>query len=143
MSVTCLKPREILDLREIGTSGPIDADENGPQRAAQASSICCEREGASCEYIEIMQILPGSSNDTPVIDAPRAICNMGGRECKPGKQRPRSSSPAFKGKADIKFEGRASAFDRHRINTAPAPRISVTEASFASLTIWWPIAIRA
>jgi hypothetical protein len=59
-------------------SGPIAADETGPQRAARVSGICSEREGASCEYIEIMHILPGSSDDTPVIDAPQAICNMGG-----------------------------------------------------------------
>jgi hypothetical protein len=45
-------------LRKIETSGPIDADENGPQRAAHASSIGFEREGASCEDIELMQTSP-------------------------------------------------------------------------------------
>jgi hypothetical protein len=34
------------------------------------------REGAICEYIEIMQIPPGSSDDVVLIDASRAICNM-------------------------------------------------------------------
>jgi hypothetical protein len=36
------------------------------------------REGAICEYIEIMQIPPGSSDDAVLIDASRAICNMAG-----------------------------------------------------------------
>jgi hypothetical protein len=36
------------------------------------------REGAICEYIEIMQILPGSSNDALLINASRAFCNMAG-----------------------------------------------------------------
>ena len=34
------------------------------------------REGAICEYIEIMQILPGSSDNAPLINASRAICKM-------------------------------------------------------------------
>jgi len=38
----------------IGTSGPIDADGNGPQRARQASSMSIGREGVRCEEIEIM-----------------------------------------------------------------------------------------
>ena len=38
-----------------GTSGPIDADGNGPQRARQASSsMGIGREGAICEEIDIM-----------------------------------------------------------------------------------------
>jgi hypothetical protein len=52
---------------EIGTSGPIDADGGSPQRARRASSIGFGREGAICEYIEIMQILPGSSDDALLI----------------------------------------------------------------------------
>jgi len=36
------------------------------------------REGAICKYIEIMQILPGSSDDSRLINAKAAICNMGG-----------------------------------------------------------------
>jgi hypothetical protein len=47
----------------IGTSGPINADGGGPQRARQAPSIGFGRGGAICEYDEIMQILPGSSDD--------------------------------------------------------------------------------
>ncbi len=42
------------ELRWIGTSGPIDADGNGPQRARQASSMGIGRESAICERIEIM-----------------------------------------------------------------------------------------
>jgi hypothetical protein len=48
MSVTTGK------LSMIGTSGPIDADGKGPQRARQASSMGIGREGAICEEIEIM-----------------------------------------------------------------------------------------
>src|ERR1700733_7456856 len=47
-----------LEAGEIGTSGPIDAGGNRPQRARQASSMGFGREGAICEYIEIMQIPP-------------------------------------------------------------------------------------
>src|SRR5450755_2352836 len=60
----------------IGTSGPIDADEGGPQRAQRASSISIGREGAICESIEIMQILPGSSDDAPLVNTSRGFCNM-------------------------------------------------------------------
>jgi len=42
----------------IGTSGPIDAGGVRPQWARQASGMSIEREGAVCEYIEIMQIPP-------------------------------------------------------------------------------------
>jgi hypothetical protein len=52
-----------LEDLEIGKSGPIDADGNGPQGAKQASSMNTEREGAVCELIEVMQILLGSSVD--------------------------------------------------------------------------------
>jgi hypothetical protein len=34
------------------------------------------REGAICEYIEIMQILPGSSDDALLINASRVFGNM-------------------------------------------------------------------
>jgi hypothetical protein len=37
------------------------------------------REDAICEYDEIMQILPGSSDDAPLINASRAFCNMAPR----------------------------------------------------------------
>jgi hypothetical protein len=47
-----------VGIRKIGKSGPIDADGSGPQRAQQASSANFGREGAGCEVIEIMQILP-------------------------------------------------------------------------------------
>jgi hypothetical protein len=60
----------------IGTSGPINADGGGPQRAKQASSSGFGRGGAICEYDEIMQILPGSSDDAVLINASRVICNI-------------------------------------------------------------------
>ena len=44
----------------------------GPKRA---SSMGFGREGAICEYDEIMQILPGSSDDAVLINASRVICN--------------------------------------------------------------------
>jgi hypothetical protein len=44
---------------ETGTSGPIDADGNGPYRANRASREIIERGCEDCESIEIMQILPG------------------------------------------------------------------------------------
>ena len=34
------------------------------------------REGAICEYDEIMQILPGSSDNALLINASEAFCNM-------------------------------------------------------------------
>ena len=34
------------------------------------------REGAICEYIEIMQILPGLSGNPLLINASQAFCNM-------------------------------------------------------------------
>ena len=43
------------------------------------------REGAICEYIEIMQILPGSSDDARLINASRAFGKMAGRQFKRGK----------------------------------------------------------
>src|SRR5713101_450348 len=45
-------------LLKIGTSGPINAGGNGPQRATRASDTGFGREDAICEYIEIMQIPP-------------------------------------------------------------------------------------
>src|SRR6267378_5060850 len=78
----------------IGTSGPIDAGGGRPQWARQASGISIEREGAVCEYIEIMQILPGSSDDAWLIDASRAICNMAGDEQRLLEPRVRSPDAA-------------------------------------------------
>jgi hypothetical protein len=63
-------------LGKIGTSDPIDAGGEGPQRAARASDTGFGREGAICEYIEIMQILPGSSDDALLINAPTIFGNM-------------------------------------------------------------------
>src|ERR1700722_9155368 len=42
----------------IGTSGPIDADGSGPQRATPGSSMNVGRGRTICEYVEIMQIPP-------------------------------------------------------------------------------------
>jgi hypothetical protein len=46
------------EVKEIGRSGPIDADGSGHQLAKEASSINVGREGAGCDVIEIMQIPP-------------------------------------------------------------------------------------
>ena len=43
------------------------------------------RQVAICEYIEIMQILPGSSDDARLINASRAFGNMLGGQFKRGK----------------------------------------------------------
>ena len=59
----------------IGTSGPIDADGNRPQKAKRASSMGIGRGRTICEYIEIMQILPGSSDYALLINPSRAVCN--------------------------------------------------------------------
>jgi hypothetical protein len=45
-------------------------------RATRASDTGFGRVGAICEYIEIMQILPGSRDDPLLINASRAFCNM-------------------------------------------------------------------
>jgi hypothetical protein len=37
----------------------------------------CEREGAVCDVIVIMQILPGSSDNAMLINASGIICNVG------------------------------------------------------------------
>jgi hypothetical protein len=63
-------------LLKIGTSGPIDAGGNGPQRATRASDTGFGREDAICEYIDIMQILPGSSGNALLINASGAFCNI-------------------------------------------------------------------
>jgi hypothetical protein len=62
----------------IGRSGPIDAGGDGPQRAKQASSMGFGREDAICEYDEIMQILPGSSDDALLINPSRTFGNIPG-----------------------------------------------------------------
>jgi hypothetical protein len=49
------KDREV---EGIGASDPIDAGGTGLQRATRASEKGFGPEGAICEYIEIMQILP-------------------------------------------------------------------------------------
>jgi hypothetical protein len=71
-----------------GMSGPIAADGGGPlerdQIARQSikggpertSSTSIGRGRSICEYDEIMQILPGSSDNTVLINAPRVICNL-------------------------------------------------------------------
>ncbi len=53
--------KSIVKPGKIGTSGPTETDGSGPQRPRQASSMDIGREGAICEYIEIMQMPPGSS----------------------------------------------------------------------------------
>jgi hypothetical protein len=59
----------------IGTSGPIDAGVESAQEAwSPGESI--ERGRTICEYIEIMHILPGSSDNALLINASRLICNI-------------------------------------------------------------------
>ena len=60
---------------EIGTSGPIDAGEKSAQEA-RSPGESIERGRTICEYIEIMQILPGSSDNALLINASRVICNI-------------------------------------------------------------------
>jgi hypothetical protein len=60
----------------IGTSGPIDADGGGPQSAQRASSMGIGREGAVCENDKLMQILPGSSDDAPLVNTSQDFCNI-------------------------------------------------------------------
>ena len=45
-------------------------------KGATRSSKSIGRGRAICEYIEIMQILPGSSDNALLINASRVICNM-------------------------------------------------------------------
>ena len=60
-----------------GTSVPIDTGGVGPQRATRASEKSIGHGRAICEYIEIMQILPGSSDDDArLIDASGVICKI-------------------------------------------------------------------
>jgi len=69
-------------------SGPIAADGGGPLERDQiarqflkagperTSSKSIGRGRSICEYDEIMQILPGSSDNTVLINAPLVICNL-------------------------------------------------------------------
>jgi hypothetical protein len=61
---------------ETGASDPIDAVGDGPHRASWASSMGFGRGSAICEYDEIMQILPGSSDDARLIEALSGIRNI-------------------------------------------------------------------
>jgi len=70
------KCRWLREAKRIGTSGPIDADGVGLQRPEQASSRGIGRGRSICEYDEIMQIPPGSSDDALLINASSALCNM-------------------------------------------------------------------
>src|SRR6266700_6092196 len=60
----------------IGTSDPIDAVGERPQRAKQASSMGFGREVAICELDVIMQILPGSSDNEMLINASTRFGNL-------------------------------------------------------------------
>ena len=70
------KCRWLREAKKIGTSGPIDADGVGLQKPEQASSRGIGRGRSICEYDEIMQIPPGSSDDALLINASSALCNM-------------------------------------------------------------------
>ncbi|MEH2562607.1 hypothetical protein [Bradyrhizobium sp. AZCC 2289] len=57
-------------------SGPIKAGGRRGQQCDRKSSTDIGRGRAICEYIEIMQILPGSSDDALLINASRVNGNM-------------------------------------------------------------------
>ena len=59
----------------IGTSGPIGTGGNSAQEA-RVPGESIERGRTICEYIEIMHILPGSSDNALLINASWVICNM-------------------------------------------------------------------
>jgi hypothetical protein len=59
----------------IGTSGPTGTGGNGAQEA-RSPGESIERGRTICEYIEIMHILPGSSDNALLINASPLICNM-------------------------------------------------------------------
>jgi hypothetical protein len=66
----------VLGSLEIGMSGPIKAGGRRGQQRDRKSSTDIGRGRAICEYIEIMQILPGSSDDALLINASRVNGNM-------------------------------------------------------------------
>jgi hypothetical protein len=75
-SVVKLTGNSLGSFGDRETNGPIDARGVRPQRARQPSGMGTERGRAVCEVDEIMQILPGSSDNALLINASRANCNM-------------------------------------------------------------------
>jgi hypothetical protein len=69
----------------IGTSGPIDAGGNGPQRAKQASRMSFGREGVICEYIEIMQIPPRFERRRAAYKSIAGVLQYGGAAERPAQ----------------------------------------------------------
>jgi len=61
---------------KIGASGPIGTGGDRAQGRDRKPSPSIEREGTICEYMEVMQILLGSSDNALLINASQAICNM-------------------------------------------------------------------
>jgi hypothetical protein len=61
---------------EIGASGPIGIGGDRAQGRDRKPGTSIEREDAICEYMAIMQILPGASDNAQLINASRVICNM-------------------------------------------------------------------
>jgi hypothetical protein len=61
---------------KIEASRPIRGGGARAQGRDRKSRTSIRREDAICEYMEIMQILPGASDKALLIDASRVICNM-------------------------------------------------------------------
>jgi hypothetical protein len=61
---------------KIGASRPIGSGGDRAQARDRKSRTSIEHAGAICEYMEIMQISPGSSDNALLINASRVICNM-------------------------------------------------------------------
>jgi hypothetical protein len=61
---------------EIGASGPIVTGRDRAQRRDRKPGTSIEREDAICENMEIMQILPGASDNALLINPSSVICNM-------------------------------------------------------------------
>jgi hypothetical protein len=113
-------------LLKIGTSGPIDAGGNGPQRATRATDTGFGRGDAICECIEIMQILPGSSDNALLINASEAFCNM---------QAPRSCN-----KTSVSFHGMSgtsrflnSRRSNHKLNNAWSVVVAIDKYQACSI----------
>jgi hypothetical protein len=83
-------------------SGPIAADGGGPLERDQIARQCIKegpertsstsigRGRSICENDEIMQILPGSSDNTVLINAPPVICNLATVKASSSESRPRT-----------------------------------------------------
>ncbi len=104
----------------IGTSGPIDAEGGGPQRARQASGMSFGREGAICEYIEIMQIPPRFERRRGAYRCVAGDLQDGERRAQNWKYKnsSRCHMPNSETASAIPVTSAHAAFGRHRTNAA-------------------------